>query len=164
MPLHLGPRVAPFGTVFSLVFMTLDTQTPLARPLYRCHKQVWALKIKAVLNRNEALPEDDGERVMTFSDPGYEACALVVNAAYMTKHQPEAGGYYVVYGDGYKSFSPATAFEEGYNFAVDNRVIGKGGKRRCNGGIARSKVFVVARAKADPAAGLERDGAIARQA
>ena len=30
------------------------------------------------------------------------------------KHNPEAGGYYVVYEDGYKSFSPAKAFEEGY--------------------------------------------------
>ena len=27
---------------------------------------------------------------------------------------PRVGGYYVVYADGYKSFSPATAFEEGY--------------------------------------------------
>ena len=27
---------------------------------------------------------------------------------------PEVGGYYVVYEDGYKSFSPAGAFESGY--------------------------------------------------
>ena len=27
---------------------------------------------------------------------------------------PEVGGYYVVHKDGYKSFSPANAFEEGY--------------------------------------------------
>jgi len=32
----------------------------------------------------------------------------------MYKHKPEVGGYYVVYADGYKSFSPAQAFEEGY--------------------------------------------------
>ena len=31
-----------------------------------------------------------------------------------TKHDPQAGGYYVVYADGYQSFSPAQAFEEGY--------------------------------------------------
>jgi hypothetical protein len=30
------------------------------------------------------------------------------------KHSPEAGGYYVQYKDGYTSFSPAEAFEEGY--------------------------------------------------
>ncbi len=33
---------------------------------------------------------------------------------YMRKHQPKIGGYFVVYKDGYKSFSPAEAFEEGY--------------------------------------------------
>ena len=33
---------------------------------------------------------------------------------YMHKHKPEVGGYYVVYEDGYKSFSPAGAFESGY--------------------------------------------------
>lgn len=33
---------------------------------------------------------------------------------YVAKHKPEVGGYYVVYEDGYKSFSPAGAFESGY--------------------------------------------------
>ena len=33
---------------------------------------------------------------------------------WLDKHNPEVGGYYVVYEDGYKSFSPAKAFEEGY--------------------------------------------------
>ena len=32
----------------------------------------------------------------------------------MDRHKPKAGGYYVVYDDGYKSYSPAKAFEEGY--------------------------------------------------
>jgi hypothetical protein len=32
----------------------------------------------------------------------------------MFKHKPEVGGYYVVYKDGYRSFSPAEAFETGY--------------------------------------------------
>jgi site-specific recombinase XerD len=36
---------------------------------------------------------------------------------YVHKHKPEAGGYYVVYADGYKSYSPAKAFEEGYTLA-----------------------------------------------
>ena len=33
---------------------------------------------------------------------------------YVKKHNPQAGGYYVVYEDGYKSWSPAEAFESGY--------------------------------------------------
>jgi hypothetical protein len=37
-----------------------------------------------------------------------------VTLEYMSKHKPEAGGYFVIYGDGYESFSPARAFEEGY--------------------------------------------------
>lgn len=37
-----------------------------------------------------------------------------VDVAFLKKHNPHVGGYYVVYADGYKSFSPADAFEEGY--------------------------------------------------
>ena len=37
-----------------------------------------------------------------------------VDFEYMHKHKPQVGGYYVVYKDGYKSFSPAEAFETGY--------------------------------------------------
>lgn len=83
-------------------------------PRYRCHKEVLALKIKAIVDPNAGLPEDDGERVLTFSDAGYEACAFVVDREYIRRHKPHVGGYYVVYSDGYKSFSPALAFEEGY--------------------------------------------------
>lgn len=90
-------------------------QAGMAMPLYRCHKEVWALKIKALMNPNEGVPdEDNGERVVTFEDAGYEACAWILDTEYMQKHKPQPGGYYVVYKDGYKSFSPAAAFEEGY--------------------------------------------------
>ena len=37
-----------------------------------------------------------------------------IEQSYPEKHMPEVGGYYVVHKDGYKSFSPANAFEEGY--------------------------------------------------
>ncbi len=70
-------------------------------PRYRCHKEVWALKIKWIIG-NTITPDD----------PGYEPFTL--SAAYFEKHQPYAGGYYVVYADGYESFSPADAFEGGY--------------------------------------------------
>ena len=48
------------------------------------------------------IPEDDGY------------APLRVESDYLDKHEPQAGGYYVVYADGYKSYSPAKAFEEGY--------------------------------------------------
>lgn len=38
----------------------------------------------------------------------------IVSRAYMEKHAPKAGGYYVRYADGYESWSPAAAFESGY--------------------------------------------------
>lgn len=40
-----------------------------------------------------------------------------VDALYLKKHNPQVGGYYIVYADGYKSWSPAQAFEEGYTRA-----------------------------------------------
>lgn len=86
-------------------------------PRYRCHKEVWALKIASI----DHLPNPDttgttaaasyGARI-TPEDKGY--AAFEVDSSYVTKHRPEAGGYYVVYADGYKSFSPAKAFEDGY--------------------------------------------------
>lgn len=39
---------------------------------------------------------------------------LEVSDDYIKKHEPRIGGYYVLYEDGYESFSPAEAFENGY--------------------------------------------------
>lgn len=41
----------------------------------------------------------------------------------MRKHKPEVGGYYVVYKDGYKSFSPAAAFDEGYTLIAETKAL-----------------------------------------
>ncbi len=70
-------------------------------PRYECHKKVWALKIARV-SGCWIYPEDVGY------------AAFQVDDDYLNKHDPQAGGYYVVYKDGYKSYSPAKAFEEGY--------------------------------------------------
>ena len=45
---------------------------------------------------------------------GEDGTGIAVDDAYLRKHNPHAGGYLVVYADGYVSFSPAKAFEEGY--------------------------------------------------
>lgn len=76
-------------------------------PKYRCHKEVWALKI-AFIDR-----DDIGTTVITPAEKGF--AAFTVDKEYVAKHSPKAGGYYVVYEDGYKSWSPADAFEEGYS-------------------------------------------------
>jgi hypothetical protein len=71
-------------------------------PKYKCHKEVHAMKIASI----------DGNTI-TPADEGYEP--FQVDDAYLSKHQPQAGGYYVVYDGGYKSWSPAGAFEAGYS-------------------------------------------------
>lgn len=70
-------------------------------PQYKCHKEVWALKIAKVTGK-----------LLTFVEQGF--VGITVSDEYLAKHKPVAGGYYVVYKDGYKSFSPAEAFESGY--------------------------------------------------
>ncbi|MFH2029795.1 MAG: hypothetical protein ABIJ40_04095 [Bacteroidota bacterium] len=85
-------------------------------PKYQSHKQVWALKIKEVVFDSdlakETNRETDGSATITPEDEGY--APFKVDREYVRKHSPKVGGYYVVYKDGYKSFSPAEAFEEGY--------------------------------------------------
>lgn len=80
-------------------------QPMMELPSYKSHKIVHALKIK-VVNVEDGMiwivPEDD------------RYAAFQVDSAYYDKHKPQAGGYYVVYEDGYKSWSPAEAFENGY--------------------------------------------------
>ena len=96
-------------------------------PRYKCHKEVWALKIKSVTKANpptiqelqdildEKINPTDEEIVGAIIEPEEEGyAAFPVSRKFMLKHDPQVGGYYVVYADGYKSFSPAKAFEEGY--------------------------------------------------
>ena len=75
-------------------------------PRYKCHKEVWALKIK------ELTVIASGGGVITPAEPGYPVFS--VDAAYMSKHAPTIGGYWVRYDDNYESFSPADVFEGGY--------------------------------------------------
>ena len=85
-------------------------------PKYVCHKKVWALKIAGIARDSDTAREEqretDGSAMITPAGDGY--APFKVDAIYMHKHKPEVGGYYVVYEDGYKSFSPAGAFESGY--------------------------------------------------
>lgn len=82
-------------------------------PQYKSHKIVHALKI-----RNIDVDLNSGAAVITPEEDGYGPFG--VDAEYMGKHKPRIGGYYVVYEDGYKSWSPADAFEKGYT-KIDGR-------------------------------------------
>lgn len=77
---------------------------------YTCHKQVDAAKIKNITS--ERRP--GGRVYATFED----GSTYDLTAAYVMKHKPEVDGYFVRYDDGYESFSPAKAFENGYTRLV----------------------------------------------
>ena len=93
-----------------------DCCTSTEMPKYKCIKDVWALKIKSIVFDSDLASqtgrETDGSATITLEEEYY--APFKVDSSYVRKHNPVAGGYYVVYKDGYKSFSPATAFEEGY--------------------------------------------------
>lgn len=77
-------------------------------PRYRSHKTVWALKIAAIeINEDKSAriaPVDKGFTVFT-TKPGWGERFTGSDA------DP---GYYVQYADGFESWSPSKAFEEGY--------------------------------------------------
>ncbi len=81
-------------------------------PKYRCHKEVWALKIKEIRPSRPEVVHPGGSYELTPEDSRFSD--IKVPTAFVHKHSPEVGGYYVVYADGYASYSPAKAFEEGY--------------------------------------------------
>lgn len=89
-------------------------------PKYKCHKEVHALEIaKITFDEDEARKEGretTGEAIIVPADEGY--APFKVSAEYVVKHRPLAGGYYVVYEGGYKSWSPKEAFEKGYSKVV----------------------------------------------
>lgn len=90
------------------------TEAAAEMPRYKCHKEVWALKIKEI----RRVPSGNATITHTIvpADEGY--APFEVSLDYIDKHNPQAGGYYVVYGDGYVSFSPGKAFEEGYRLIM----------------------------------------------
>lgn len=115
-------------------------------PCYRSHKNVWALKIAAIVTdkypvfsglickgsialgsacgrceRCEYERANGPIRPGATITPAEDYPAFHVTADYMEKHKPQVGGYWVQYVDGYQSFSPAKAFEEGYT-RVSTRV------------------------------------------
>ena len=92
-------------------------------PKYKCHKEVWALKIKKIDRKRPTiaeleviLKEDSNAKIdaaiITPEESGY--AEFGVDNDFLLKHDPQPGGYFVVYEDGYKSYSPAQAFENGY--------------------------------------------------
>lgn len=73
-------------------------------PKWQCHKVVHALKISSV----EYMPDE--KVILQFHDTRFAS----IEVSIIRKPKPSNDFYYVVYNDGYFSFSPAKEFEEGY--------------------------------------------------
>lgn len=80
---------------------------------YKCHKVVEAFKIAKIsispITTVMVSEPDENNGVVN----------AVVRAEWVIKFKPAVGGYYVQYADGYASYSPAEAFEEGYTRMED---------------------------------------------
>jgi hypothetical protein len=81
-------------------------------PLYQSRSTVRALKIKSF----EAPPLDgrplDGSAILVPEDEGFEPFAI--SAEYIEDHDPQPGGYYIVFDTGYATYKPAHIFEYSY--------------------------------------------------
>jgi hypothetical protein len=71
---------------------------------YRSHKVVTAAEISWVSGHSLSLVQADGQ-ITTFEE---------FDPKLFARYTPEPGDYLVVYEDGYQSFSPKQAFEDGY--------------------------------------------------
>lgn len=83
-------------------------------PKYDCHKVVSAGVIKAI----EVVDSLWKARAVMVSDASGADLEFICSASMFTRFEPKPGDYLVVYEDGYQSFSPKKAFDEGYKRQV----------------------------------------------
>lgn len=77
-------------------------------PRYKCNKEVWALKIAAI------EVHEDKSATIAPADEGFLPFQTEKGWGERFKGDENDPGYYVQYRDGYTSWSPSKAFEEGY--------------------------------------------------
>lgn len=86
----------------------------MSLPEWQSHKRVWGDKIVKIVDNGpncESAMKDDSHVIWHLACGGY----LHVSVALRNRGgENPLGGYYVLYKDGYESWSPADAFEEGY--------------------------------------------------
>lgn len=76
-------------------------------PRWQCHKVVRAALIEEIVRNG-----DHGAVSILKLHGG---ATFMTDTSWTARHNAEVGGYLVVYEDGYTSFSPAKAFEDGYS-------------------------------------------------
>lgn len=107
----------------------------MSLPVYQSHKKVCAAKIKEVVTQNTPMLNELRLKFSLDADvePVSVDAAWVVSRVFKGKAPQSTyelanacvGGYFVVYDDGYTSWSPAKAFEDGYTPAPAQPVRGE---------------------------------------
>ena len=87
----------------------MSNSAPL--PQYQCHKKVWGLKIACV----EYLPNN--MVALQFHNRTFAP----IEVSTENRPKPSNDWYYVVYKDGYHSFSPTKAFEDDYTLITEEK-------------------------------------------
>lgn len=87
----------------------LEDTAQIEMPKYKCHKVVHALKIAGIDNHASE------SAIIYPSDSKYAPVTTDIGWMARFKGGDDDLGYYVVYEDGFTSWSPTKAFEEGYS-------------------------------------------------
>lgn len=77
-------------------------------PQWQCHKRVRAAQIVGISERGA-----DTKLHLT------GGISVPADATWMMRHEARAGGFYVVYEDGYASYSPQASFIGGYTLLTE---------------------------------------------
>lgn len=89
--------------------LPISAGLPKGMPQYRCHKTVAALRITGI---RESAGDAEG-LVYLDVEPAVHGPVLT-SLDWLDEKNVAVGGYLVSYEDGYRSYSPAAAFEAGY--------------------------------------------------
>jgi hypothetical protein len=89
-------------------------------PHYKCNKLVRAGKIDSIFPHSNPTPAWAATLVLILPDG--KPCEFPASQEWLDKHKPVIGGYFVLYEDGYQSFSPKHAFESGYSL-IDSKTL-----------------------------------------
>lgn len=103
--------IIPAGVIAAVKAANEESKAP-GLATYQCHKVVKAGKIVRITGTEELEPAQHFARMIVLETAA--GFRVPVSDEWLQQHKPELGGYIVEYADGYRSFSPAKAFEDGY--------------------------------------------------
>lgn len=124
-------------------------------PRYQSHKKVWALAIVAVSGP-----------ILIVEEP---FAPKVVGPEWISRHNPQPGGYWIQYEDGYTSYSPKEAFEAGHTLITGSFDFGqaikhlKAGRRVARRGWNGKGMWIALTQGSTIPAELARSGAVKAQ-